>query len=152
MLTEHTHPSVLHQVLSQKASYKLLYSSVFVCMLWSWKVVLVDGCENYLRGATLAGNPQRTFQFCYYCTHGKAKSSQVEPLWESPWSQVHKFTKPLHKWLFSFHLCTGLDAQGLSRALCRQQVSQYAWKLGMVVVVGKGQCQGWPGHPLYASH
>ena len=39
-------------------------------------MVPIGRCENYLSRATLAGNPQRTFQSCYYCIHRKAKSSQ----------------------------------------------------------------------------
>ena len=78
-------------------------------------MVLIDGCENYLRGATLAGNPQRTFQFCYYCTHGKAKSSQggasvgiaLEP-------GVMNSQSSLAKWLCA----PSISAQGLMHRAC----------------------------------
>lgn len=103
-------------------------------MLWSWKVVLIGWCEYYLRGATLAGNPQRTFQSCYYCIHGKTKSSQGgAPVGITLEPGVMKSQSSLAKWLCA----SSIFAQGLGTRTRTQQVSQYAWKLGMVVVAGK---------------
>ena len=97
-------------------------------------MVLIGGCENYLRGATLAGNPQRTFQSCYYCLHGKAKSSQGgAPVGIALEPGVMKSQSSLAKW----QCAPSISAQGLCTRTRTQQVSQYAWKLGMVVVAGK---------------
>ena len=69
-------------------------------------MVLTGKCEDYLGGGTLAENPQKTFQPCYYCIHSKAKSSRgglpagisLEPglrETQAPWQSVHVFLPSL---------------------------------------------------------